>query len=160
METISVRPVGVLRTPYRSPAEAPIQGHFRPEARGEIEVFAEFAAGLADVEGFSHLTLLYYFHRAGEERLTAKPYLDEVERGVFATRAPWRPNHLGITTVRLLERRGNVLVVAGVDMLDATPLLDIKPYVPAFDREPDDVKCGWLEGKIGPGKRRGESAGP
>jgi tRNA-Thr(GGU) m(6)t(6)A37 methyltransferase TsaA len=160
METISVKPVGVLRTPYRSPAEAPIQGHFRPEVQGEAHVFEEFAAALADVEGFSHLTLLYYFDRAGEERLTAKPYLDDVERGVFATRHPGRPNHLGITTVRLLERRGSVLVVAGVDMLDATPLLDIKPYVPAFDREPDDVKCGWLEGKIGPGERRGESTEP
>jgi tRNA-Thr(GGU) m(6)t(6)A37 methyltransferase TsaA len=160
MKTISVRPVGVVRTPYRSPAEAPIQGHFRPEVRGEIEVFEEFAAALADVEGFSHLTLLYYFDRAGEERLTVKPYLDDVEHGVFATRHPQRPNHLGLTTVRLLERRGNVLVVAGVDVLDGTPLLDIKPYVPAFDRGPDDAKCGWLEGKIGQRERRGKSPEP
>jgi len=148
METFSVRAVGVARTPCRSPGEAPIQGHLRPEVRGEVEVFEEFEAALADVDGFSHLTLLYYFHRSGEERLTAKPYLDDVERGVFATRAPWRPNHLGITTVRLLERRGNVLVVSGVDMLDGTPVLDIKPYVPAFDAGGEDIKIGWLTGKI------------
>jgi tRNA-Thr(GGU) m(6)t(6)A37 methyltransferase TsaA len=152
MEKISLRPIGTIRTPFHSPAEAPIQGRFRPDARGEVEVFEEFAAGLADVEGFSHLTLLYYFHRAAEQRLTVKPYLDEAEHGVFATRHPRRPNHLGLTTVRLRERRGNVLVVSGVDMLDGTPLLDVKPYVPAFDRKPDDVKYGWLEGKIGPGE--------
>lgn len=154
METISIRPVGLARTPYRSPGEAPIQGRFRPEAQGEVEVFEEFAPALADVDGFSHLTLFYYFHQAREERLTVKPYLDDAKRGVFATRAPWRPNHLGLTTVRLLERRGNVLVVSGVDMLDGTPVLDIKPYVPAFDHVPEDVKCGWLDGKIGPGERR------
>lgn len=154
MDEISVRPIGVVRTPYRSLDEAPIQGRFRPEAQGEIHVFEEFAAGLADVDGFSHLTLLYYFHQAREERLTVKPYLDDVTRGVFATRHPQRPNHLGLTTVRLLERRENVLVVAGVDMLDGTPLVDVKPYVPAFDREPDDVKAGWLEGKTGPGGGR------
>jgi tRNA-Thr(GGU) m(6)t(6)A37 methyltransferase TsaA len=152
MKEISLTPIGVIRTPFHSPAETPIQGRLRPDVPGEVEVFAEFAAGLADVEGFSHLTLLYYFHRAGEERLTVKPYLDEDEHGVFATRHPRRPNHIGITTVRLLERRGNVLVVRGVDMLDGTPLLDIKPYVPAFDRKPDDAKYGWLEDKIGPGE--------
>lgn len=160
MDEISVRPVGSIRTPFHAPDEAPIQGRFRPDARGEVEVFEEFAAGLADVEGFSHVTLLYYFHRAGEERLTVKPYLDDVERGVFATRHPRRPNHLGLTTVRLLERRENVLVVAGVDMLDGTPLLDIKPYVPAFDPVPDDAKAGWLEGKTGAGRRRAGSSGP
>ncbi len=148
METISVRPVGVARTPYRSAGETPIQRHFRPEVRGEVEVFEEFAAALRDVEGFSHLTLLYYFHEAGEERLTVKPYLDDVARGVFATRHPGRPNHLGLTTVRLLERRGNVLVVGGVDMLAGTPILDIKPYVPAFDGTREEVKLGWLTGKL------------
>lgn len=148
MDEILLRPIGVVRTPYTSRDEAPIQGHFRPEAQGEIHVFEEFAAGLADVEGFSHLTLLYYFHEAREEKLTVKPYLDEVERGVFATRHPQRPNHLGLTTVRLLERRENVLVVAGVDILDGTPLVDIKPYVPAFDAAVENIKIGWLTSKV------------
>ena len=147
MPAITVRPVGLAHTPYRDAAEAPIQGRFRPETRGEIEIFEEFAAALADVEGFSHLTLLYYFHQAEGEPLTVKPYLDDVERGVFATRSPERPNRLGLTTVRLLERHGNVLLVSGVDMLDGTPVLDVKPYIPAFDAECAEVKTGWLGDK-------------
>jgi tRNA-Thr(GGU) m(6)t(6)A37 methyltransferase TsaA len=150
MDKITIEPIGVIRTPYAEGPDAPIQGRFAPEGQGEVEVFDAYAPALADVDGFSHLTLLYHFHKAGPVELLVKPFLDDVRRGVFATRHPRRPNHVGLTTVKLLERRGNVLVVAGVDMLDGTPLIDIKPYVPAFDREADAVKCGWLEGKTGP----------
>jgi tRNA-Thr(GGU) m(6)t(6)A37 methyltransferase TsaA len=150
LEAITLKPIGVIRTPYVEGAEAPIQGGLGSGGRGEVEVFDEFAPGLRDVEGFSYVTLLYYFHRAGGEELVVKPYLDDARHGIYATRHPRRPNHLGITTVRLLERRDNVLVVDGVDMLDGTPLLDIKPYVPAFDRVRGPARCGWLAGKIAP----------
>ena len=150
METFTLKKIGVIRTPYAEAAAAPPPGKFEPEAPGTVEVFDEYAPGLQDLEGFSHITLLYYFHRAASEELVVKPYLDDARHGVFATRHPRRPNHLGMTTVRLVERRGNVLAVAGVDMLDGTPLLDVKPYVPAFDRERGSVRCGWLAGKIPP----------
>jgi tRNA-Thr(GGU) m(6)t(6)A37 methyltransferase TsaA len=150
MKEITLTPIGVIRTPYAEANAAPIQGRLEPEPLGTVEVFDEYAPGLKDLEGFSHITLLYYFHKAAGEELLVKPYLDDVRRGVFATRHPRRPNRLGITTVRLLERRGNVLAVAGVDMLDGTPLLDIKPYVPLFDRERGSVRYGWLTDKIPP----------
>ncbi len=154
MKKITLTPIGVIRTPYAEAGAAPIQGRLEPEPLGTVEVFDEYAPGLKDVEGFSHITLLYYFHKAAGEELLVKPYLDDVRRGVFATRAPWRPNRLGLTTVRLVERRGNVLAVAGVDMLDGTPLLDIKPYVPLFDRERGSVRYGWLSDKIPPRSKK------
>lgn len=153
MENFHLRPLGVLRTPFRNAAEAPIQGALDPSALGQVEVFEEYAAGLRDVEGFSHLLLLYVFHRAGEEQLVVTPFLDDHARGVFATRHPRRPNHLGLTVVELVARRGNVLEVRGVDMLDGTPVVDIKPYVPAFDAGPADARVGWLTDRM-EGKRR------
>ena len=146
MEAISIRPVGLARTPYRSPAEAPIQGHFRPEVRGEVEVFEEFAPALADVDGFSHLTLLYYFHQAGEERLTVKPYLDDVARGVFATRAEYRPNPIAITTCKMLciDEHAGVIQIADIDALDGTPVVDLKPYYPVCDRVQEARIPEWL----------------
>lgn len=152
MEAITLKPIGVIHTPYVEAADAPIQGRLGSGGRGEVDVFDEYAPGLQDLEGFSHVTLLYYFHRASSEELVVKPFLDDARHGVYATRHPRRPNHLGITTVRLLERRGNVLVVDGVDMLDGTPLLDIKPYVAAFDRGPESARCGWLADKLPPPK--------
>jgi tRNA-Thr(GGU) m(6)t(6)A37 methyltransferase TsaA len=150
MENFEISPIGVIHTPFAVAADAPIQGRLAAQNEGEVEVFEAYVPALAGVEGFSHLTLLYYFHQAGPTELVVKPFLDDARYGVFATRHPRRPNHLGLTTVRLIERRENVLVVSGVDMLDGTPLVDIKPYVPAFDRAPEDVRYGWLEGKIGP----------
>jgi tRNA-Thr(GGU) m(6)t(6)A37 methyltransferase TsaA len=155
MEPFVLHPIGVLRTPFRDAAEAPIQGAFASQAHGEVEVFEEYAAGLRDVEGFSHLLLVYVFHRAGEDRLVVTPFLDDQLRGVFATRHPGRPNHLGLTVVELVARRGNVLEVRGVDMLDGTPVVDIKPYVPAFDAGPADARIGWLTDRR-EGKRRNE----
>lgn len=117
------------------------------DADGTVEVYPEYAAGLADVEGFSHLTLVYWFHLSDGYRLSVRPFLDQVQRGLFATRFPGRPNPIGISTVELLAREGNRLLVRGVDVLDGTPLLDLKPFVPAFDHR-DEIRVGWLEGKV------------
>jgi tRNA-Thr(GGU) m(6)t(6)A37 methyltransferase TsaA len=144
---IELHPIGVIHSPYTSVNGMPIQPAGAAEIRGDVEVFARFADGLRDLDGFSHVILVYYFHRSGEPALTVTPFLDKHPRGIFATRAPKRPNPIGISTVRLLAIEGNRLHIQGVDILDGTPLLDIKPYVPAFDRV-DGVRTGWLE-KIG-----------
>lgn len=126
--------------------ETPIQSAFS-EGRGEIQVLPEYEAGLKDIDGFSHLILLYYFHRAKRYSLSVKPFLDDTPRGLFATRYPARPNPIGLSVVRLLERKGNILQIAEVDVLDGTPLLDIKPYVPQFD-ERKGATVGWLEDRL------------
>jgi tRNA-Thr(GGU) m(6)t(6)A37 methyltransferase TsaA len=145
-----IRPIGLIHSPYVKKEETPIQSAFS-EGRGEVEVFPEYEAGLKDIDGFSHLILLYYFHQAEGYSLSVKPFLDDTRRGLFATRYPARPNPIGLSVVRLLERRGNVLQIAGVDVLDGTPLLDIKPYVPQFD-EREEVTIGWLKDKVRPRK--------
>jgi tRNA-Thr(GGU) m(6)t(6)A37 methyltransferase TsaA len=137
------RPIGVIRTAYTDTVGMPIQGAFAPDSAATVEVFPEFAEGLDDCEGFSHLYLVYVFHRSSGYQLKCKPFRHDQLRGVFATRSPRRPNPIGVTVVRLLQRRGAVLEVSGVDMLDGTPLLDIKPYVPQFDAR-DQVSTGWL----------------
>jgi tRNA-Thr(GGU) m(6)t(6)A37 methyltransferase TsaA len=143
----TIKAIGVIHTPYAESAETPIQGAFEPDAEGTVEVFDEYAEGLANVEGFSHLTLIYKFHKAKPAGLIVKPFLVDELKGVFATRSPRRPNGIGLTTVRLLGRNGNVLRVAGVDMFDGTPLLDLKPYVPHFD-ERTETRIGWLEAAL------------
>ncbi len=144
MPEFTFRPIGVLRSPYHEPAGTPIQGAFAPEAEGRAEVFDEFAEGLDDIGGFSRLFLIYAFDRSEGFRLKVKPFRDDTQRGVFATRAPKRPNAIGLSIVRLIAREGNVLRLAEVDFLDGTPLLDIKPYVPRFDCR-EDARSGWLE---------------
>jgi tRNA-Thr(GGU) m(6)t(6)A37 methyltransferase TsaA len=143
----TIKAIGVIHTPYSESAETPIQGAFEPDAEGTVEVFDEYAEGLANVEGFSHLTLIYKFHKAKPAGLIVKPFLVDELKGVFATRSPRRPNGIGLTTVPLLGRNGNVLRVAGVDMFDGTPLLDVKPYVPHFD-ERTETRIGWLEAAL------------
>lgn len=141
-----VTPIGVIRTPYAKLESIPIQGRLAPDTRGRVEVDAAYEAGLADIEGFSHLILVYVFHKSDREDLIATPFLDDEKRGVFAIRTPHRPNHLGVTVVKLEKREGRILHVSGVDMLDGTPLLDIKPYVSPFDAPPD-ARLGWLASK-------------
>ncbi len=141
-----IRAIGVIRTSFATKEEAPIQGAFHPEAEGRVELFAEFAGGLKDIELFSHIILVYHFDRAGAVQLVRAPFLDDAPHGIFATRHPCRPNGLGITVARLLRREGNVLMIKGADVLDGTPLIDIKPYVPRFDAVPDATE-GWLAGK-------------
>jgi tRNA-Thr(GGU) m(6)t(6)A37 methyltransferase TsaA len=143
---IELQEIGVIHSPFKDLGNIPIQPSFS-DAVGEIEVFKEFEKGLKNVEGFSHIILLYYFHKSGQVNLHTKPYLDDKVKGVFATRSPHRPNHIGLSIVKLLERNGNKLKVKGIDVLDSTPLLDIKPYVDKFDKR-EDFKIGWLADKL------------
>lgn len=136
-------PIGVIHSPFTEKSETPIQSS-RSQAIGKVELFSQFDDGLQDIEGFSHLILLYVFHRSSEYSLQVTPFLDDHKRGLFATRYPDRPNPIGLSTVRLISRDANVLEIEGVDVLDGTPLLDIKPYMPEFDIR-QDVRAGWYE---------------
>lgn len=141
-----IKQIGVIHSPFKTQEETPIQP-FSSEAVGRVEVFNPFKEGLEGIEQFSHIILVYYFHKMADERLKVKPYLDDNYRGVYSTRHPHRPNHLGISVVDLFKREGNILLVKHIDIVDGTPLLDVKPYVSVFDRR-DNVKNGWLEGKL------------
>jgi tRNA-Thr(GGU) m(6)t(6)A37 methyltransferase TsaA len=140
------RPIGLIHSPFTRQDQTPIQP-YRSTAAGQVELAPEFEAGLQNLEGFSHLILLYYFHQAqpGYD-LTVTPFLDDQPKGLFATRYPRRPNSIGLSVVRLVRREGRVLHVEGIDVLDGTPLLDVKPYVPKFDAIPE-ATLGWLEGR-------------
>jgi len=140
---MEVRPIGVIRSPFSEPAGMPIQPSGAAGVEGRVDILPEYAGGLQDLEGFSHVVLLYLFHRSEGFDLKVVPFLDTEPRGLFATRAPRRPNPIGLSVVRLLRVEGMVLEIEGVDVLDGTPLLDIKPYVPAFD-QPTDCRVGWL----------------
>jgi tRNA-Thr(GGU) m(6)t(6)A37 methyltransferase TsaA len=148
-QEIMYRPIGVIHSPFHEPHDAPIQSSCAGDSEGTIEIFPEYAEGLADLEGFSHIILLYHFHVSKKGySLKVKPYLDDQLHGVFATRAPARPNAIGMSIVRLIRVEGGRLYIRGMDILDGTPLLDIKPYVPEFDSR-NVSKIGWLSGKIG-----------
>jgi tRNA-Thr(GGU) m(6)t(6)A37 methyltransferase TsaA len=140
---LTCRPIGVINTPYRKPKGTPIQPTGALGVEGTVEVFPEYTGGLKDLDGFSHVILLYYFHLSGEYSLTVRPYMDKEAKGVFATRFPGRPNPIGLSIVRLKGINGRFLRIMDVDIVDGTPLLDIKPYVPAFDHR-EDVRIGWL----------------
>ncbi|MEW5734420.1 MAG: tRNA (N6-threonylcarbamoyladenosine(37)-N6)-methyltransferase TrmO [Thermodesulfobacteriota bacterium] len=141
--TIDLHPIGVIRSPYQEPSRTPIQPVAARNTAGTVEVFPEFAEGLRDLEGFSHVMLLYYFHRSRKCSLLVTPYLDDEARGVFATRAPSRPNAIGVSIVRLVSVEGNTLAVKDLDVLDGTPLLDIKPHVEGFHVH-GKQRLGWL----------------
>jgi len=136
-------PIGVIHTPFAQPADMPIQPSGAQGVAGQIVLLPELVAGLKDLDGFSHLIVLYHFHRVTRSELVVTPFLDTVERGVFATRAPTRPNPIGLSVLKLVGVHDNVLEVENVDMLDDTPLLDLKPYVPDFDSVVT-AKTGWL----------------
>ncbi len=144
-ENFTYRPIGVIHSPFKQPSGVPIQDAFAHEAEGYVEIDDKFADGLVDIEQFSHLYLLYAFHYSAQVKLTVTPFLDNQSHGVFATRAPCRPNPIGISIVRLLGRQGNRLHVAELDVIDGTPLLDLKPYIPQFDHR-NDAKPGWTAG--------------
>ena len=143
---IVMRPIGIIHSPFEAKDDATIQGRFSEDVEGSVEVFDEYAEGLQDVEGFSHLYLIYHFDRAGQVKLVRPTFLDDSPHGVFASRHHCRPNGIGITIVRLLKRDENRLRVGGIDVLDGTPLLDIKPYVRRFDCVSDSTE-GWLADK-------------
>ncbi len=140
---IIVRPIGTVHSPFKEPPGTPIQPGAAAGVQGMVEVFPEYAEGLRDLEGFSHIILLYYFHLAPGFSLLVQPFLDDQKRGLFATRAPARPNPIGISTVRLERVDGTRLYLREVDIVDGTPLLDIKPYVDRFDRR-DGATSGWV----------------
>jgi tRNA-Thr(GGU) m(6)t(6)A37 methyltransferase TsaA len=141
--SVTFRPIGVIRTPFTDVKGMPVQGAAVNGVEGWIDLAPVLVEGLRDLEGFSHLTLLYHLHRTSAARLTVVPSLEDQPHGVFATRSPVRPNPIGLSTVRLLVIKGTRLHVDGVDMVDGTPLLDIKPYVPAFD-DRDHARSGWF----------------
>lgn len=141
---IPMRPIGVIRSPHCAPAGTPIQSAYAKEAEGEVVVDEDLEPALADVDAFGRIWLIYCFDRAGPFRARVVPYRDTREHGLFATRAPSRPNPIGMSVVELLGRDGNVLRVRGLDILDGTPLLDLKPYVPEFDAHTPS-RAGWLD---------------
>ena len=143
-EEIRLKPIGIIHTPYKEPKGMPIQGKFEKDMRGTIRLFPKYQAGLKDIEGFSHLILIYYFNRLTEERIVGMPFLEDKEHGIFAMRSPYRPNHIGFSIVKLEEEKDNVITFSEVDILDGTPLLDIKPYVKHFDSR-HNVKNGWID---------------
>ncbi len=144
----TLRPIGVIRTPFSGIDDGiPIQGRLAPETAGEVHIYPEFHDGLKDLGGFSHILLLYIFHKTTIMKLQARPYMDSSVRGVFSIRSPHRPNRIGITLVELLSVSEGILKINGVDMVDGTPLVDIKPFNPRFDciDKTDITRIGWMD---------------
>ena len=146
MDKFSYRPIGIIHSPFKSREGTPIQPIGGVGVKAQVEIFPEYVAGLQDLEGFSHIILLYHCHLCQAYKLKVKPFLDNVERGLFATRAPARPNPIGMSLVRLIQIEHAILSVKDIDIIDRTPLLDIKPFVPHFDVRKAE-RTGWLEKK-------------
>ena len=151
MDQITVRPIGIIYTPYKEIRSIPIQGVFGEDVEARIELKDEYTDGLRDLDGFSHAILIYCFHRSQREEIEGRPFLEQDRHGIFAIRSPHRPNHLGVSVVKIKRIEGNRVHFTEVDMLDGTPLLDIKPYVKYFDGRVD-VISGWLDKHFGDGK--------
>jgi tRNA-Thr(GGU) m(6)t(6)A37 methyltransferase TsaA len=147
MDEITYRPIGTIHSPFKEPRGTPIQPAAARGVAGTVELFPEYVEGLADLDGFSHVILIYHFHLSRKPSLRVKPFMDDEVHGVFAVRAPSRPNPIGISAVRLVGVEGNVLHIQDVDVVDGTPLLDIKPYVPEFDVRAVE-RVGWLEKNV------------
>ena len=147
MNEIRYKPIGIIHSPFKEPRGTPIQPAGAQDIEGTVEIAPEYVEGLKDIEGFSHIILIYHFHLSKKSSLKVKPYMDSEARGVFAMRGPSRPNPIGISVVRLVRVDGNILHIRDVDIVDGTPLLDIKPYVPEFDTRKVD-KIGWLEKNV------------
>lgn len=140
-----MRPIGEIHSPFVDKDQMPIQAS-RSTACGWVDVYPEFKSGLQDLDGFSHIFLLYVFHCSSGYHLTVQPFLDHSQRGLFSTRYPCRPNPIGLSIVRLIAVRDTRIDIEGVDVLDGTPLLDIKPYVPDFD-QPQNTRAGWYSNR-------------
>jgi len=148
VESIQYQPIGIIHSPHKTTEGTPIQPSGAKGIAGHIEIFPEYTAGLADLAGFSHIFILYHFHLSKKFSLKVKPFLDDQKRGLFATRAPSRPNPIGLSVVRLTGITESNLKIQDVDVVDGTPLLDIKPYVPDFDVRQVD-QTGWIGLKTG-----------
>jgi tRNA-Thr(GGU) m(6)t(6)A37 methyltransferase TsaA len=144
---ITYKPIGVVHSPFKEPKGTPIQPPSAEGVAGTVEVFLEYVEGLMDLDGFSHIILLYHFHLSRTSSLRVKPYMDDEVHGVFAMRGPSRPNPIGLSIVRLVRVEGPVLHIRDVDIVDGTPVLDIKPYVPQFDAR-DVERIGWLDEQV------------
>ncbi len=144
MEKITMTPIGVIHSPYKDTKDIPIQGKFKPETEAYIKLKSKYAPGLKDLDGFSHAIILYFFHKSQRQDILGKPFLENKEHGIFAIRSPHRPNHIGLSIVRIEDIKADELHFSEVDMLNGTPVLDIKPYIKHFDMR-DDISCGWLD---------------
>lgn len=147
MEKIEYYPIGKILSPYKNAKGTPIQPSAEEAGEGKIIINPEYTEGLLDLDGFSHLILLYHCHKAGKPLLTAKPFMEDKKHGIFSIRAPRRPNSIGLSVVKLEKIDGNIIYIKDIDILNETPLIDIKPYVPEFDSR-KNVKIGWLEKNI------------
>jgi tRNA-Thr(GGU) m(6)t(6)A37 methyltransferase TsaA len=143
MNQVTFKPIGIIHSPFTDIEGMPIQPSAAKGIRGQIVINEDYIEGLADLEGFSHIYLLYHLHLSNSYNLKVKPFLDDQNRGVFATRAPKRPNPIGLSVVKLINIEVNILEIENVDIIDGTPLLDIKPYVPEMDAV-NDYRMGWL----------------
>ena len=150
---VRYQPIGIIYSTHKALEKTPIQPVYARGCLGRAEVLPEYAEGLKDLDGFSHVILIYHFHRADAVHLTVQPFLQDVDHGVFSTRAPCRPNPIGLSIVELVSREGTILHLNGVDILDGTPLLDIKPYVGRFDRI-EQTRDGWQHEVDEPTARR------
>ena len=144
---IKLKSLGVIHSPFKTVENMPIQPMAGKQYEAQIEIYPEFQEGLADLDGFSHIYIIFHLNKIEKYKLKVIPFLDTVERGIFATRSPARPNPVGLSLVELISVDQNILKIRGVDMLDGSPVLDIKPYVPDFDRHDNNVRKGWFEGK-------------
>jgi tRNA-Thr(GGU) m(6)t(6)A37 methyltransferase TsaA len=153
---IIYKPIGIIYSPFKTIEGVPIQPAGATGIKGQVKVYSKYGEGLKDLGGFSHIILIYHFHLSKGYTLKVVPFLQDSEHGVFATRAPKRPNHIGISVVKLEKIDGNILYVENIDIIDGTPLLDIKPYVGSFDNVKDERK-GWLSDEIkNPGEIRSD----
>ena len=143
-DAVVFRPIGVIHSRHTLAEETPVQPAYADGCAGEVVIFPDFVDGLKDLDGYSHIYLIYHLHRAGPARLIVKPFLHDVEHGIFSARSPWRPNPIGLSIVKLIRIEGNVLHLDGIDILDGTPLLDIKPYSEKFDHV-HTTRNGWQD---------------
>jgi len=151
MEQIIMRPIGVIHSPYTESKDIPIQGTFDDKIEAWLELKDEYANGLKDLDGFSHAIIIYYFHKSDREEIEGSPFLEQNKHGIFAIRSPHRPNHIGFSIIKIKSIKANKVYFTEVDMLDGTPLLDIKPYIKYFDSR-DNVVSGWVEKHFRNGK--------
>jgi tRNA (adenine37-N6)-methyltransferase len=147
IESVTFHTIGIINTPFRESKGTPISSIAGSDVRGSIEIFEKFAEGLKDISGFSHLTLIYFMHHVNKDGLVGIPFMDDKPHGVFAMRSPLHPNHIGISVVRLLAVHFNILGIEDLDILDGTPLLDIKPYPPEIDSR-TECRTGWFASNI------------
>ena len=144
MKSITLNPIGVIHSPYKKGEDIPIQGRFKENIKAWVELKKDYVKGLKDLDKFSHAILIYHFHKTDKITIQGKPFLEDNIHGIFAIRSPHRPNHIGISVVKIKKITDNKLYFTYVDMIDKTPLLDIKPYIKYFD-DREDIVCGWLE---------------